>query len=158
MNDTFTDLLNEVTRAIYAVLESRMHRVGSVLTGEAKEAIIEQNIRDRDDFYRNTEYIVNATANEMTLIVGSNVEHEPFVLGGKVPSWTPFEPIKSWVERKKLNWTDDDGNQLTVKQMAWMIIGKIKREGIEPRNVFAEVVKNHQEWIFDQFTTLDVTL
>ena len=79
----------------------------------------------------------------MTLRVGSNVKHEPFVLGGKVPSWTPIAPLKSWVERKGLSWTDKkSGKLLTVEQIAHMIQAKIKREGIAARNVFAQVIAN----------------
>ena len=58
----------------------------------------------------------------MILRVGSNVKHEPFVLGGKVPSWTPIAPLIAWVELKHLSWTDKEtGKLLTVAEIAYLV-------------------------------------
>jgi len=157
--DNIENIISEVYRAINAALESKLHLIGSVLTGEAKGEIIDQDIRDKEDFYRNTEYRVNQFKNGMNLGIGSNVAHEPYVLGGKVPSWTPFAPIKAWVERKGLNWVDKkSGKQLTIDEIAWLIIRKIKRDGIKPRNVFAQVIENREQWIYEQFNNIEIAL
>ena len=104
-------------------------------------------------------YEVEVGSSSIALIVGSNVPHEPFVLGGKAPSWTPLEPLKAWVERKNLSWVDKkSGKALTIEQMAYMIRAKIKREGIPARNVFAEVIKNRESWIFQQLDSIEVVL
>lgn len=159
MANNTTDLYNEVYRALFAALEGKLHLVGSVVMGDAKEAIIEQNIKDQGDFYRNADYRVARIPNALQLTVGSNVAHEPYVLGGKVPSWTPFEPIKSWVERHEGYFEFKSNNkEKEIDSIAWAIIHKIKREGIPGRNVFAEVMKNRKKWIYEQFTNLEVAL
>jgi hypothetical protein len=153
------ELMIEIYRAIYAALESRLHLIGSVIDADSRKEILTQQIYDKGDFYGNTGYTVETNDSGMTLRVGSNVKHEPFVLGGKVPSWTPIAPLKSWVERKGLSWTDkQSGKLLTVEQIAYMIQAKIKREGIAARNVFASVVANREQWIYQQLNDIEVSL
>lgn len=153
------ELMVEIYRAIYAALESRLHLIGSVIDADSRKEILTQQIYDKGDFYGNTGYIVETNDSGMTLRVGSNVRHEPFVLGGKVPSWTPLAPLKSWVERKGLSWTDKkSGKLLTVEQIAYMIQAKIKREGIAARNVFAQVIANREQWIYQQLNSIEVSL
>ncbi len=155
--DSIDDVMAEIYKAIYTALEGRMHLIGSVIDGDARKEIIAQNIRDKGDFLNNAGYLVQADQNGMTLRVGSNVAHEPFVLGGKTPSWTPIAPLIAWVERKGLSWADKKtGKQLTVEQMAYMIRGKIKSVGIEARNVYQTVIDNRQSWIYEQFNSIDV--
>ncbi|MCK9335566.1 MAG: hypothetical protein M0Q99_09675 [Candidatus Cloacimonetes bacterium] len=153
------ELMIEIYRAIYAALESRLHLIGSVIDADSRKEILTQQIYDKGDFYGNTGYIVETNDSGMTLRVGSNVRHEPFVLGGKVPSWTPIAPLKSWVERKGLSWTDKkSGKLLTVDQIAHMIQAKIKREGIAARNVFVQVIANREQWIYQQLNSIEVSL
>ena len=153
------ELIVEIYRAIYAALESRLHLIGSVIDADSRKEILTQQIYDKGDFYGNTGYVVETDDSGMTLRVGSNVRHEPFVLGGKVPSWTPIAPLKSWVERKGLSWTDKkSGKLLTVEQIAYMIQAKIKREGIAARNVFAQVIANREQWIYQQLNSIEVSL
>ncbi len=153
------ELMIEIYRAIYAALESRLHLIGSVIDADSRKEILTQQIYDKGDFYGNTGYIVETNDSGMTLRVGSNVKHEPFVLGGKVPSWTPIAPLKSWVERKGLSWTDKkSGKLLTVDQIAHMIQAKIKREGTQARNVFASVIANREQWIYQQLNSIEVSL
>jgi len=153
------ELMVEIYRAIYAALESRLHLIGSVIDADSRKEILTQQIYDKGDFYGNTGYVVETNDSGMTLRVGSNVKHEPFVLGGKVPSWTPIAPLKSWVERKGLSWTDKkSGKLLNVEQIAYMIQAKIKREGIAARNVFASVIANREQWIYQQLNSIEVSL
>ncbi len=154
-----SDLMREIYQAIYAALESRVYLIGSILDADARREIIAQRIYDKGDFYDNAGYLVQATNDGMSLRVGSNVKHEPFVLGGKVPSWTPISPLKSWVERKGLSWTDKkSGKLLTVDQIAYLIRGKIRREGIAARNVYEAVIKNREAWIYQQLDSIEVKL
>lgn len=153
------DIMLQIYRAIITALESTLHRIGSVLDAEARKEIIRLGIIDKGDFLGNAGYLVQNTSEGMTLRLGSNVRHEPYVLGGKVPSWTPLEPLKAWVERKNLAWVDSDsGKPLSVLQMAYMIRGKIKREGIPARNVYETVLQNREAWIFDQLNNIEVHL
>ena len=162
MLDSYTtpdELMREIYLAIYAALESRLHLIGSVIDAESRKEILAQQIYDKGDFYGNTGYLVETSPDAMILRVGSNVKHEPFILGGKVPSWTPIAPLKSWVERKGISWTDKkSGKLLTVDQIAHMIQAKIKREGIAARNVFAQVIANREQWIYQQLNSIEVSL
>ena len=153
------ELMRDIYLAIYAALESRLHLIGSVIDAESRKEILAQQIYDKGDFYGNTGYLLQTTDNAMILRVGSNVRHEPFVLGGKVPSWTPIAPLIGWVERKHLSWTDKEtGKLLTVAEIAYLIRGKIKREGIAARNVFATVIANREQWIYQQLNSIEVSL
>ena len=158
-SNTIDEIMIEVYRAIYAALESRLHLIGSVIDAESRKEILAQQIYDKGDFYGNTGYLLETSPDAMILRVGSNVRHEPFVLGGKVPSWTPIAPLIAWVERKHLSWTDKEtGKLLTVAEIAYLIRGKIKREGIAARNVFAEVIANREQWIYQQLSSIEVSL
>ncbi len=153
------DTMREIYRAIYSALESRLHLIGSVIDADSRKEILAKQIYDKSDFYGNTGYLVQTDPNSMILRVGSNVKHEPFVLGGKVPSWTPIAPLIAWVERKHLSWTDKEtGKLLTVAEIAYLIRGKIKREGIAARNVFAQVIANREQWIYQQLNDIEVSL
>ena len=153
------ELMIEIYRAIYTALESRLHLIGSVVDAESRREILAQQIYDKGDFYGNTGYLVETSPSAMILRVGSNVKHEPFVLGGKVPSWTPIAPLIAWVERKHLSWTDKEtGKALTVARIAYLIRGKIKREGIVARNVFAQVIANREQWIYQRLNDIEVSL
>jgi len=153
------ELMREIYQAIYEALESRVYLIGSMIDADARREILAQKIYDKGDFYDNASYLVENQPGSIVLRVGSNVRHEPYVLGGKVPSWTPIAPLKAWVERKGLAWTDKkSGKLLTIEQMAYMIRGKIRREGIEPRNVYETVIKNRQQWIYEQLDSIEVQL
>lgn len=153
------ELMIEIYRAIYTALESRLHLIGSVIDADSRKEILAQQIYDKGDFYGNTGYMLQTTDSAMILRVGSNVRHEPYVLGGKVPSWTPIAPLIAWVERKNLSWTDKEtGKALTVAEIAYLIRGKIKREGIAARNVFAQVIANREQWIYQQLNDIEVSL
>jgi len=159
MNNQPDQLMRDIYQAIYAALESRVYLIGSMIDADARREIIAQNIYDKGDFYDNAGYLVENQPGALVLRVGSNVRHEPFVLGGKVPSWTPIAPLKAWVERKGLAWTDKkSGKLLTIEQMAYMIRGKIKREGIPARNVYETVIKNREAWIYEQLDSIEVKL
>jgi len=45
-----------------------------------------------------------------------------------------------------------------VDQIAHMIQTKIKREGIAARNVFAQVIANLEQWIYQQLNSIEVSL
>jgi len=153
------ELMIEIYRAIYSALESRLHLIGSTIDADSRKEILAQQIYDKGDFYGNTGYLLQTTDTAMILRVGSNVKHEPFVLGGKVPSWTPIVSLIAWVERKHLSWTDKEtGKALTVAEIAYLIRGKIKREGIAARNVFASVIANREQWIYQQLNDIEVSL
>ncbi len=111
-SNNLDEIMVEIYRAIFSALESRLHLIGSTIDSESRKEILAQQIYDKGDFYSNTGYLLQTTDTAMILRVGSNVKHEPFVLGGKVPSWTPIAPLIAWVERKHLSWTDKETGKL----------------------------------------------
>ena len=154
--------MQEIYQAVMAAALQKMHFIGNVLVAKSKRKILTDNIKAEGDFYANTEYRVLQDADKITLHIGSNVPHEPYVLGGKVPSWTPLKPLKAWVERKDLGWTHKagkhKGEEMTVEDMARAIMFKIKAKGIPERNVFADVIEKEVDWIFAQLDSLEVVL
>ena len=103
------------------------------------------NIYHTGGFRDNLVNQVKESGEMITMTFWSNVPHTKYVLGGKVPSWTPIAPIKQWVVDKRLSWVDKDTKKaLTVMQMAYLVRGSIKNKGIKERNVFQEVFK--EDW------------
>lgn len=156
------EITAEIYRAILTALESRLHLIGSVITADARRGTLAYQpypIYDKGDFYQALGYVLSRRSDGFVLSVGSNVRHEPYVLGGKVPSWTPIAPLKAWVERKNLAWTDKrTGAALSVDQMAHMIQHAIRKRGIPARNVHAEVLAQREQWIFSQLDSIEVNL
>ncbi len=151
--------LEAIRQAFLAELEKPLHQIGTIVSQDAKQAVLDKGIKDKGDFYRNLDYLVVKRAAGLGVVVGSRVRHEPYVLGGKVPSWAPFKKLKSWVERKNLNWTDrKTGKELTVDQMAGMIQSKIRREGIKARNIYIDILKKRENWIMNLLDNLEVTI
>lgn len=128
----------------------KMEALGEALEGKIAERIAHYTpypIYDTGEFYRQLTHNVKHAGNYITLRLWSNAKHSKFVLGGKVPSWTPIAPLKAWVQRKRLSWVDKKGAKMTVDQMAYMIQRKIKKYGIKERNVLAEIFKENEGWI-----------
>lgn len=151
------DLFHEIYQSIVAQLEQRVHLIGNRIVKDAMELAESENIRDRGDFIDSINYIVRSLPDGFLLNVGSRVRHAQYVLGGKVPSWTPIAPLISWVERKGISWVDrKTGKLLSVEQMAYAIRGKIKREGIPARNIFKTVINELDSWITEQIDSIKV--
>ncbi len=155
------EITAEIYRAILTALESRLHLIGSVVTADARRDTMNYQpypIYDKGDFYQALGYVLTRQPDGLTLNVGSNVKHEPFVLGGKVPSWTPIAPLKAWVERKNLAWVDKTGAPMSVDSMAYAIQHAIRARGIPARNVHAEVLAKREQWIYSQLDSIEVSL
>lgn len=151
------DITPEIYSAILAALESRLHLIGSVIEADARRETHARQIYDKGDFYQALSYLVSTDSLGLLLRVGSRVPHEPYVLGGKVPSWTPIAPLIAWVQRKNLAWVDrESGAPLSVSQMAHMIQAAISQRGIPARNVFQTVIDNRAKWIYDQLNSIEV--
>lgn len=161
--------LQAIRQAIMDVLTQKVHAIGNRIDGKAREEAIKEvdygtytdrYIYDLGNFWNAMTYVVTQEGEDtLVLRVGSNVKHEPFVLGGKVPSWTPIAPLIAWVQRKNLAWVDKEtGQPLSVETMAYMIRSAIKRRGIRPRNVYQEVIKNQEEWIYKELSNMEVSV
>lgn len=132
---------------------NRLEMIGEVLEGKIAERVANLPIYDKGEFYRKLTHQVISTDKELTLKFWSTAPHAPFVLGGKVPSWTPYAPLKSWVERKVrtsgsfVSKFSDNGKLMPIDSITWLIRSKIRREGIKERNVIMDVIKDELNWI-----------
>lgn len=167
IDQQITDDLAAIRAQVWDAIESRLNSIGSVIRDEAKNLMLEERttngqahkyIYDKGDFYRNSGYVVQM-GKEPLLRVGSNVKHEPWVMGGKVPSWTPFDPLKAWVERKGLDWTTEDKKtgkirHLDIDEIVSLIQIHHLREGIPARDVFADVMRKREVWINEQLNSI----
>ena len=91
-----------------------------MVEGEARREATAVGIEAGGDFYQAIFNFVSKEPYGLLLVVGSDVPYEPYVLGGKIPSWTPIAPLKAWVERKKLSWLDKAEKPLSIDQMAYI--------------------------------------
>lgn len=151
-------LIDVVIKKIWAELERLTWGIGYEVSAAARKKAMEQKIRAHGDFINAIDPVVTVGTDQITLRVGSNVKHEPFVLGGKVPSWTPLEPLEDWVRVKALAWTDKKtGDAMTVEEMAKLIQLKIHAKGIPARNVFAEVLTEMRPHIITSFSNMRIS-
>lgn len=144
---------DDVWAEVKGELMTRLEAIAEVLEGKVAKKISHYKpyaIRDTGEFLNRLTHRVKEEKDYITLTVWSDTPHAKYVLGGKVPSYTPLAPLEAWVIRKRLAWTDKKGNTLTALQMAYMIRNKIKREGIKERNVMQEVIKEEIGWIEKQ--------
>lgn len=149
----------ELLAAAKNAVESRMEAIGAVIDGEARRIAIADKIRDTGAYQDNIGHAVKWYGRTCVCHVGSNVKYEQYIEAGKVPSWTPIAPLEAWVARKGLSWTADSGKPLTKKQMAYLIRGKIKREGVPAKNVFARAIEHKTGQITEIFNRpLELTL
>ncbi len=141
----------DIYRAVEDAIRRRLELIGVALDGKARTLARDEQIRDKGDFIAHMGYSIRKDSKGFLLQIGSNAAHADYVLGGKVPSPTPLKPLISWVERKKLSWVDKKTKkELTVKQIARLVQHKIYKKGIKARNIYAEVLKNQESWIFSQ--------
>jgi hypothetical protein len=99
-------------------------------------------------------------------IVGVDAPHAPFMENGTRPHRPPFQPIADWAYRKGLidielteedieaDYSDEEELGKEVKKASGIvfgIIGKIAKEGIEPRHFMKRAVEQFlQEKIIDE--------
>lgn len=154
-NDTsFTakKMLDFVTQAYML----RLDKIGVVLHGQMKKEARQQHIWASGDFVRNMDHEVVQEGNYLGLKLGSNVEHAQYVLGGKVPSWTPIEPLIEWIRKRQIVWYDKNDNKMKAKQMAFMISRKHSKVGIPERNIPAQVIEKGKTWIEKQLNSVEI--
>lgn len=149
---TAKKMLDFVTQAYML----RLNEIGVAIRDYSVLEAQRKKIRAKGDFIRNMDHEVVQEGNYLGLKLGSNVEHAQYVLGGKVPSWTPLEPLIEWVKTRRIVWYDENDKKMKPKQMAYLIRGKIKREGIQERNIPAQIIEKRKTWIEKQLNSVEV--
>lgn len=137
---------DELAREIMGGYRRKLDYMGDLLKGQMIKEASSRKIRAKGDFIKNMSYEVVETPTALILRLGSKVEHAKYVLGGKVPSWTPLEPLMEWIKVRKIVWWDKN-RKMEDKEIAWLISRKHKREGIEPRNIVQDVIDKREGWI-----------
>ncbi len=143
-------------RMIETQLINRFDKLGVFLSGQVYDEATNQGIAASGKFLENVGYSVERQGTLLTLHLGSNVEYEKYIFGGKVPSWTPTDALIPWVKQKGLQWVDQNGKEMSAKQMAFLIARKHSRVGIKGRNVVQQVMKKRESWIISQLENLEV--
>lgn len=138
--------MEELTRRIMGGYRRKLDYMGNVLMGQVIKEASGRKIRAKGDFINNMSYEVVETPTALILRVGSKVDHAKYVLGGKVPSWTPLEPLLKWIKVRRIVWWDKN-RKMEDKEIAWLISLKHKREGIAARNVVQDVIDKRESWI-----------
>lgn len=152
---TNTDAFNEIFEQLKGRVILKMERLGEFLEGKIAEEISNIPIYDKGNFLNKLTHGVTHTQKTVSLRIWSSAKHAKFVLGGKVPSGVPKAPIKEWVVRKiskspsfARKFSDPKtGKRLPVDSIVFLIMRKIRREGIKERNVFQNVVKEYLNYI-----------
>ena len=156
-----SDNLNNLWDEIKLDVMLKLEEIAEAIEGKIALKISNYSPRpiyDTGEFLNKLTHSVTEENNDIIVRIWSDTQHTKYILGGKVPSWTPLKPLIAWVERKKLNWTDKSGKKLTAIQMAYLIRNKIKREGIKERNVFREVWEEEYSWIKSQLNQIKPTI
>jgi len=144
--DTLWDeVKNDVIRRLEIITETLEGKIAQRISNYSPNPIYHTG-----EFLNKLTHSVTDENGDFVVRIWSDAPHSNYVLGGKVPSWTPIKPLIAWVEKKRFSWVDKSGKKLTVKQIAYMIRNKIKREGIRERNVFQEVLEAELAWIESQ--------
>ena len=88
----------QLAREIVGGYRRKLDYMGDLLKGQMIKEASSRKIRAKGDFIKNMSYEVVETPTALILRLGSKVEHAKYVLGGKVPSWTPLEPLMEWIK------------------------------------------------------------
>jgi len=136
----------QLAREIVGGYRRKLDYMGDLLKGQMIKEASSRKIRAKGDFINNMSYEVVETPTALILRLGSKADHAKYVLGGKVPSWTPLEPLMEWIKVRKIVWWDKN-RKMEDKEIAWLISRKHKREGIEPRNIVQDVIDKREGWI-----------
>ncbi|MCF7911433.1 MAG: hypothetical protein K9M99_02815 [Candidatus Cloacimonetes bacterium] len=138
-----------LAREIVSKYRQRLDKIGLVLRGQLIKMASDRKIRAKGDFINNMSYELVETGEGFVLRLGSNVDHAEYVLGGKEPSGTPFEPLEQWIKDKGIVWYRGN-KEMSTKQMIFLIVRKHKEKGIEARNIVQELIDKREDWILSQ--------
>lgn len=133
---------------VLANVERATYRIGIKVSEEAQAKA--RAFKDTGAFHDNLDYQVSIKPRGVEIAFIARAKHSPFVLGGKVPSYTPIAPLVAWVERKKLAWLDKKGKPMSSKSMAFIISRKHHSKGIEARNVIQEAFDENRVFIYNE--------
>ncbi len=144
---------DELARRIVGGYRKKLDSVGNHLKGQLVKEASKRKIRAKGDFINNMSHEVSETKTGLVLRLGSRVDHAKYVLGGKVPSWTPIAPLLEWIEDRKIVWWDGN-RKMKDKEIAFLIARKHSRQGIEERNIVRDVVDRREGWIRRQVASM----
>ena len=167
----FAELLRKMPKALRGGVVQGLQNAGLHLERDVVVEIERKKVVDTGELKQS----VTTTKTKNGAIVSVNAPHAAVMEYGARPFTPPFAPILAWVKRKQLlpigprttpqpaklrpgasgpvfrerayvkNREEED-----QKQIAWAIVNKIKREGIQPRGYFAAALQLLPSYLDDE--------
>jgi hypothetical protein len=122
---------------------SVLNDFGKLLVEEYKDNLILNNVNASDNLYNSVKYMLDVGSKKFEVKL-QLADYWKYVENGRKPGkWPPISAIEKWIEIKPVLPRPMANGQLpTNKQLAFLIARKIGLEGIQPRPILDQSIKD----------------
>lgn len=122
---------------------SVLNDFGKFLVEEYKDNLILNNVNASDNLYKSVKYMLDVGSKKFEVQL-QLADYWKYVENGRKPGkWPPISAIEKWIEIKPVLPRPMANGQLpTNKQLAFLIARKIGLEGIQPRPILDQSIKD----------------
>ena len=122
---------------------SVLNDFGKFLVEEYKDNLILNNVNASDNLYKSVKYMLDVGSKKFEVKL-ELADYWKYVENGRKPGkWPPISAIEKWIEIKPVLPRPMANGQLpTNKQLAFLIARKIGLEGIQPRPILDQSIKD----------------
>lgn len=122
---------------------SVLNDFGKFLVEEYKDNLILNNVNASDNLYNSVKYMLDVDSKKFEVKL-ELADYWKYVENGRKPGkWPPISAIEKWIEIKPVLPRPMANGQLpTNKQLAFLIARKIGLEGIKPRPILNQSIKD----------------
>lgn len=122
---------------------SVLNDFGKLLVEEYKDNLILNNVNASDNLYNSVKYMLDVDSKKFEVKL-ELADYWQYVENGRKPGkWPPISAIEKWIEIKPVLPRPMANGQLpTNKQLAFLIARKIGLEGIQPRPILDQSIKD----------------
>lgn len=122
---------------------SVLNDFGKLLVEEYKDNLILNNVNASDNLYNSVKYMLDVDSKKFEVKL-QLADYWKYVENGRKPGkWPPISAIEKWIEIKPVLPRPMANGQLpTNKQLAFLIARKIGLEGIQPRPILDQSIKD----------------
>jgi hypothetical protein len=122
---------------------SVLNDFGKFLVEEYKDNLILNNVNASDNLYNSVKYMLDVGSKKFEVKL-ELADYWKYVENGRKPGkWPPISAIEKWIEIKPVLPRPMANGQLpTNKQLAFLIARKIGLEGIKPRPILDQSIKD----------------
>lgn len=122
---------------------SVLNDFGKLLVEEYKDNLILNNVNASDNLYESVKYMLDVGTKKFEVKL-QLADYWKYVENGRKPGkWPPIYAIEKWIEIKPVLPRPMANGQLpTNKQLAFLIARKIGLEGIQPRPILDQSIKD----------------